>query len=51
MIIRPARVEDAAEMAGVHVQSWRSAYRGLVPQDFVDGLDIARRAAPHSAST
>lgn len=25
-------------MARVHVESWRAAYRGLVPQDYLDGL-------------
>ncbi len=45
VIIRPARAEDAADLAAVHVQSWQSAYRGLVPQDFLDGLDVGRRTA------
>jgi RimJ/RimL family protein N-acetyltransferase len=30
LLIRPARVEDAEEIASVHVASWREAYRGLV---------------------
>jgi L-amino acid N-acyltransferase YncA len=42
--IRPATVEDAAAVAAVHIGSWRAAYRGIVPQEHLDGLDVARRA-------
>ena len=38
-VIRAARVEDAAQIAAVHVRSWQSAYRGLLPQAYLDGLD------------
>jgi GNAT superfamily N-acetyltransferase len=41
--IRPARVEDAPQIAVVHVQSWQGAYRGLLPQTYLDGLDPAQR--------
>ncbi|GAA4247772.1 hypothetical protein [Dactylosporangium darangshiense] len=40
--IRPATVEDAGAVAAVHVGSWRAAYRGIVPQEHLDGLDVAR---------
>jgi uncharacterized protein YndB with AHSA1/START domain/ribosomal protein S18 acetylase RimI-like enzyme len=33
MIIRPVRVEDAAAVARVHIDSWHVAYRGLVPDE------------------
>lgn len=42
-VIRPARVEDARQIAGVHVLSWQGAYRGLLPQAYLDGLDPAQR--------
>jgi ribosomal protein S18 acetylase RimI-like enzyme len=42
--IRPAVVEDAAQIAGVHVRSWQGVYRGLMPQEYLDGLDPAERA-------
>lgn len=29
---------DALEVARVHVRSWQSAYRGLIAQDYLDGL-------------
>jgi hypothetical protein len=34
--IRPARLEDAAAMARIQVDSYRSAYAGILPQDDVD---------------
>jgi ribosomal protein S18 acetylase RimI-like enzyme len=44
MQIRTAVVEDAAQIADVHVRSWQGAYRGLMPQQYLDGLDPAARA-------
>ncbi|MFD0586338.1 hypothetical protein [Dactylosporangium darangshiense] len=43
MQIRRADVGDAAAIAHVHVQSWQSAYRGLITQDYLDGLDVGLR--------
>lgn len=34
--VRAARPEDAAEMARVHVQSWRETYRGLMRDELLD---------------
>jgi ribosomal protein S18 acetylase RimI-like enzyme len=34
--IRRATLEDAAEIANVHINSWREAYIGLLPSDFLD---------------
>jgi ribosomal protein S18 acetylase RimI-like enzyme len=42
-VIRAARVADAAQIAVVHVRSWQGAYRGLLPQAYLDGLDPAQR--------
>src|SRR5207248_10350455 len=41
-LIRPADVEDAAAIARVHVESWRTTYRGLLPDDFLDSLSEGR---------
>jgi ribosomal protein S18 acetylase RimI-like enzyme len=38
MIVRAARPDDAAAVAGVHVRSWQEAYRGLLPDDYLVGL-------------
>jgi L-amino acid N-acyltransferase YncA len=43
MEIREARPEDAAGIASVHVESWRTTYRGIVPQAFLDGLSVEGR--------
>lgn len=45
MLLRPATVDDARGIAAVHVRSWQEAYRGLMPQEVLDGLSIAERAA------
>lgn len=44
MSIRRATPEDADAIARVHIDSWRSAYRGLVPDSRLDSLDYERRA-------
>jgi ribosomal protein S18 acetylase RimI-like enzyme len=38
--IRPAVYEDAAGLARVRVETWRSAYAGLMPRDVLDALDM-----------
>lgn len=40
VIIRKATADDAAEIANVHLNSWREAYRNLLPQDFLDQLPL-----------
>jgi len=37
-VIRTARPEDALAVARVHVRSWQAAYRGLIPQAYLDSL-------------
>jgi ribosomal protein S18 acetylase RimI-like enzyme len=41
--VRPASPEDAARLAAIHVRSWQVAYRGLLPQEYLDRLDPADR--------
>jgi GNAT superfamily N-acetyltransferase len=43
MRVRRAEVGDAAAIARVHVGTWQVAYRGLVPQDYLDRLDPEQR--------
>ena len=40
-VVRPAEIEDAAAIAKVHVDTWRTAYRGLLPDDYLASLDEA----------
>jgi ribosomal protein S18 acetylase RimI-like enzyme len=44
-IIRPATLDDARAIAGIHVRSWRAAYRGLVPAELLASLSVERREA------
>ncbi|QPH52856.1 GNAT family N-acetyltransferase [Pontivivens ytuae] len=43
--IRPASPEDAATIARIHVESWHETYTGLIPNAFLDQLDVARSTA------
>jgi hypothetical protein len=38
LIVRRARPHDALRIARVHVQSWQSTYRGVLPPDYLDSL-------------
>ena len=40
--IREARFEDAAGMAKVHVDSWRTTYAGIVPDAYLANLTYGR---------
>ena len=41
--IRPAEGADAVGIATVHMRSWQTAYRGILPDDFLDALSIPER--------
>ena len=43
--IRRARPADAVAIGAVHVAAWRSAYPGILPDQFLAGLSIPRQAA------
>lgn len=43
-VIRQATAEDALKIAGVHVQSWQGAYKGIVPEEHLRALSIEKRA-------
>jgi ribosomal protein S18 acetylase RimI-like enzyme len=43
--VRPATVADAAAMGRVHVRARQAAYRGQMPDDYLDGLRASERAA------
>ncbi|WP_018924413.1 GNAT family N-acetyltransferase [Salsuginibacillus kocurii] len=45
MKIREARREDAPAIAYVHVNSWRTTYEGVVPQAFLNDLNVEQRTA------
>jgi RimJ/RimL family protein N-acetyltransferase len=41
--IRQATLEDAERIAEIHVRSWQGGYQGLMPQEYLDGLEPAQR--------
>jgi ribosomal protein S18 acetylase RimI-like enzyme len=43
-MVRPALQEDAEAIARVHVATWRSAYRGVLPDEFLGSLTEAHYA-------
>jgi GNAT superfamily N-acetyltransferase len=44
MLLRQAQPKDALAVADVHVRSWQEAYRGLMPDEYLDGLRPEERA-------
>jgi ribosomal protein S18 acetylase RimI-like enzyme len=43
--IRAATPDDARRIAEIHVAGWRAAYRGAMPDAFLDALSVDERAA------
>jgi len=43
MTVRPAESSDAISIAELHAGSWRSAYRGILRDEFLDGPVIQDR--------
>ena len=43
ILIRKAKVEDAKGIAKVHVDSWRTTYKGIVPDTFLESLSYEKR--------
>ncbi|MBS1863453.1 MAG: GNAT family N-acetyltransferase [Actinobacteria bacterium] len=46
--LRDARRGDELAVAELHVRSWQEAYRGLMPDEFLDGLDPGDRAGRYT---
>lgn len=45
MKVRDAGVGDAAAIAGVNTRSWQAAYRGLMPDSYLDALSVEEDTA------
>jgi ribosomal protein S18 acetylase RimI-like enzyme len=43
-VLRPALPRDADAIARVHVETWQSTYAGLVPNDYLARMSVARSA-------
>jgi GNAT superfamily N-acetyltransferase len=42
--IRPAELADAEGIAQVHVESWRTTYKGIMPDELLATLSVEQRA-------
>lgn len=40
IVLRPATVRDAAAIASVRVASWRATYRGVIPDAYLDAMEV-----------
>ncbi len=43
-LLRSAEASDSRSLAQFHTECWREAYRGLVPQEYLDRVDVDDRA-------
>ena len=43
LALREATVADANAIAEIHVGTWRVAYRGLIPDDYLASLSVEQR--------
>ena len=45
IVIRPATAADTDRLGAIHVLAWQAAYRGVMPDAYLDALEPAQRAA------
>ncbi len=45
MPVRVAQPSDAEAIAAIHVRSWQATYRGIVPDQELDAMDVADKTA------
>jgi len=43
-LVRPMTADDCGHVSDIRIRGWRTAYRGLMPQSYLDGLDVAEDA-------
>lgn len=48
--VRVAQPEDAGSIAAVHVASWRAAYKGMLPETFLENLSLGEKETLAQAS-
>ena len=41
--IRSANINDARGIATVHIKMWQEAYKGKIPQSFLDSMSVEKR--------
>ncbi|MFD8250941.1 GNAT family N-acetyltransferase [Streptomyces werraensis] len=47
--IRPMTADDSAGVAAIRVRGWQYAYRGMIPQAYLDAMDVAAEAEKQRA--
>ncbi len=50
MSVRPPSKEDAGWLAEIHLAAWRAAYRGVMTDEYLDGLSVEQAAATWRSS-
>ena len=45
ILVREGNEADSEALARVHVESWKSTYQGLVPNEYLNSLDLSARAS------
>jgi GNAT superfamily N-acetyltransferase len=48
--LRRARISDAAAIGAVHVAAWRSAYPGILPDEYLSRMSATRQARYYEAT-
>ena len=48
--VRRARLSDATAIGAVHVAAWRSAYPGILPEDYLTRMSATRQARYYEAT-
>lgn len=43
MSVRLATPADAMDIAYIHVDTWQTAYRGMIPDSYLDNISLAQR--------
>ena len=43
VLVRWGVLEDAAAITDIHVQGWKLGYRGMLPQETLDGIEASQR--------
>ena len=43
IVFRNAHSDDVRGIAEVHVRSWQAAYRGQIPDSYLEGLSVEKR--------
>ena len=44
-LIRKASIDDASQIAHIHIASWAETYQGLMPKAYIEGYTLVRREA------